>query len=247
MVSLAFGPVPSRRLGRSLGVNNVPYKSCTYSCVYCQLGKTNNKLIRRRRFYRPEDILIEVERKVRELRLKGERIDYLTFVPDGEPTLDVNIGREISLVKRTGVPVAVMTNASLLWNNRVKESLLEADLISLKVDAVSENLWRLANRPHKKLQLNDVLEGIREFTEGFEGKIISETMLIDGIKYDGEFERIGIFLEKLKNLSMTYIAVPTRPPTEEWVKPARNDVLNEAFQFRFSGLNTSLEQLKELP
>ncbi|MEM4462029.1 MAG: radical SAM protein, partial [Candidatus Bathyarchaeia archaeon] len=138
MVSLAFGPISSRRLGRSLGINNVPYKVCTYSCIYCQLGETTNKIIRRRRFYKPEDILTEVEKRVKDIYLKDEHIDYLTFVPDGEPTLDANLGREISLLKRIGIPIAVLTNASLLWNKDVRKSLLEADLVSLKVDAVSE-------------------------------------------------------------------------------------------------------------
>ncbi|MEM3546051.1 MAG: radical SAM protein [Candidatus Bathyarchaeia archaeon] len=229
MVSLVFGPVPSRRLGRSLGINNVPYKTCTYSCVYCQLGKTTNMFVKRRCFYKPEDILIAVENKVKEILSKGERIDYLTFAPDGEPTLDINIGRGISLVKQIDLPVAVITNASLLWNRRVRESLLEADFVSLKVDAVSQDLWRVLNRPHKSLQLNDVLEGVRKFTETFEGTIITETMLIDGIKYDEEFKRIADFLGKLDKLNTAYIAVPTRPPAEKWVKPARKEALNEAF------------------
>lgn len=174
MASLVFGPVPSRRLGRSLGINNIPYKTCTYSCVYCQLGKTTNMLVRRRCFYKPEDLLIEVENKVKEILSKGERIDYLTFVPNGEPTLDINIGKEIMLIKQIGLPVAVITNASLLWNSRIRESLLEADLVSLKVDAVSRDLWQVVNRPHKSLQLNDVLEGVRKFTEIFEGVVITK-------------------------------------------------------------------------
>jgi len=112
--NIAFGPVPSRRLGRSLGINNIPPKTCSYSCVYCQLGKTSNMLVKRQSFYKPEDVLREVKRKVHEASLRDERIDYLTFVPDGEPTLDINIGEEISLLKRIGIPIAVITNASLL-------------------------------------------------------------------------------------------------------------------------------------
>jgi len=230
MVSLAFGPISSRRLGRSLGINNVPYKVCTYSCIYCQLGETTNKIIRRRRFYKPEDILTEVEKRVKDIYLKDEHIDYLTFVPDGEPTLDANLGREISLLKRIGIPIAVLTNASLLWNKDVRKSLLEADLVSLKVDAVSKELWRLVNKPHESLQINRILEGVRRFTEEFNGVVISETMIIDGIEYNGEFERIGRFLEGLDNLSVAYISVPVRPPSEKWVKPARREILNEAFQ-----------------
>jgi len=122
MVAIAFGPIPSRRLGRSLGINNIPPKTCTYSCVYCQLGETSKITVKRCYFYKPEDVLRSVEAKVHEAISKNEEIDYLTFVPDGEPTLDINIGREITLLKRIGIPIAVITNASLLWLSDVRET-----------------------------------------------------------------------------------------------------------------------------
>jgi wyosine [tRNA(Phe)-imidazoG37] synthetase (radical SAM superfamily) len=227
---LAFGPVPSRRLGRSLGINNIPPKTCSYSCVYCQLGKTSNIIVDRQAFYKPADILREVRRKVDNAIVRNERIDYLTFVSDGEPTLDINIGKEISILKKIGTPIAVITNASLLWRKDVKEDLLEADLVSLKVDAVSETLWRGINRPHKDLRLNLILEGMREFAENFEGTVFSETMLIDGADYEGEFKRIAEFLRELKKLDKAYIAIPTRPPTEKRIKPAKEEGINAAFQ-----------------
>ncbi|MEM3678045.1 MAG: radical SAM protein, partial [Candidatus Bathyarchaeia archaeon] len=142
-----FGPIPSRRLGRSLGVNNVPPKTCSYSCIYCQLGRTIKPVISRRAFYSPDKILEDAVRRVDEAGLRSERIDYITFVPDGEPTLDANIGREISLLKQMGIPIAVLSNASLLWREDVAEDLLEADLVSLKVDASDGPLWRRINRP----------------------------------------------------------------------------------------------------
>lgn len=228
--TLAFGPVPSRRLGRSLGINNIPPKTCSYSCVYCQLGKTGNILVDRQSFYRPEDILRQVKRKVNEASLRNERIDYLTFVPDGEPTLDIKIGEEISLLRQIGIPIAVMTNASLLWRDEVREDLLGVDFVSLKVDAVSQDLWKSINRPHKGLRLNMVSDGIKEFAEMFKGAIVSETMLIDNVKYNREFERIAEFLGELNKLDKAYIAIPTRPPTEKWVKPAKEEVINAAFQ-----------------
>ena len=228
--TLAFGPVPSRRLGRSLGINNIPPKTCSYSCVYCQLGKTLNMTTVRQTFYKPEDIFKQVKRKVDEATARNEGIDHLTFVPDGEPTLDIDIRKEISSLKQIGIPIAVITNASLLWREDVKEDLLEADFVSLKVDAVSEESWRRINRPHKGLRLNIVLKGIREFAEEFKGTVVSETMLIDGINYGDEFERIAEFLSKLKNLDKAYIAIPTRPPTEKWVRPANEEVVNVAFQ-----------------
>jgi wyosine [tRNA(Phe)-imidazoG37] synthetase (radical SAM superfamily) len=227
---LAFGPVPSRRLGKSLGINNIPPKTCSYSCVYCQLGKTNKIIANRQLFYKPQDILREVGRKVNNATVKNERIDYLTFVSDGEPTLDINLGEEISILRKLGKPIAVITNASLLWLAGVKQDLLNADYVSLKVDAVSEDLWRRINRPHKDLRLNVVLKGIQDFVEVFKGTVVSETMLVDGVDYTNEFERIAEFLAKLKNLNRAYVAVPTRPPTEAWAKPAREEAVNVAFQ-----------------
>ena len=230
MLTIAFGPVPSRRLGKSLGVNNIPPKTCTYSCVYCQLGRTSVHIVERRTYYKPEDILKDVERKVYEAIIRNEKIDYITFVPDGEPTLDVNIGKEISLLKRARIPIAVITNASLLWQEKVREDLMNADLVSLKVDAVSENLWTAINRPHRSLRLNAILEGIRKFADTFNGTIISETMLIEAVKYNSEFLRIAEFLGSLNGLDKAYIAIPTRPPTEKWVRPAKEETLNSAFQ-----------------
>ena len=227
---LAFGPVPSRRLGKSLGINNIPAKTCSYSCLYCQLGRTINTTTERQAFYNPEDIFMEVKRKVDEAISRNEKIDYLTFVPDGEPTLDVNLGKTISILKQIEIPIAVITNASLIWRNGVKEDLLEANLTSLKVDVVSEDLWRRINRPHKDLKLNGILEGVTEFANEFEGTIVSETMLIDGINHEDEFEKIVDFLKNLKRLDKAYIAIPTRPPAEEWVKPANEEILNAAFQ-----------------
>ena len=227
---LAFGPVPSRRLGKSLGINNIPAKTCSYSCAYCQLGKTISMTTGRQAFYKPEDIFKEVKRKVDEANLRNERADYLTFVPDGEPTLDINLSEAISALKQIGIPIAVLTNASLIWRDDVREDLLGANLVSLKVDAISKDLWRRINRPHKNLKLNAILEGITEFAKEFEGIIISETMLIDGINYREEFEKIAEFLKHLKRLDKAYIAIPTRPPAENWVKPAKEETTNRAFQ-----------------
>lgn len=229
-ISLAFGPVPSRRLGKSLGINNIPPKACTYSCIYCQLGKTSQNKSARQFFYQPANILNEVQRKIVNANNRNERIDYLTFVSDGEPTLDVNIGEEISILKQTGIPIAVLTNASLLWSSDVRQDLLKADYVSLKVDAISNDLWKRIDRPHKDLRLNAILQGIQDFAEIFKGTIVTETMLVDNIDYENEFEKIATFLSELKKLNRAYIAVPTRPPAENWVKPAREQAVNVAFQ-----------------
>ena len=227
---LAFGPVPSRRLGRSLGINNIPAKTCTYSCVYCQLGRTSQLTVKRRAFYNPEKIFNEAKKKVEVAVSRNEKIDYLTFVPDGEPLLDINLGKEISLLKQIGVPIAVLTNASLLWYEDVKEDLLKADLVSLKMDSVNQVLWRKINRPHTSLSLNKILDSIVSFADDFEGILITETMLIDEIEYGAELREIASFLQELNGLKKAYIAIPTRPPAEKWVKPANEEIINLAYQ-----------------
>lgn len=225
---IAFGPVPSRRLGRSIGINNIPAKNCTYSCIYCQLGRTRGQVLDRREFYEPEKILVDTKRLVQRTVSEGERIDYLTFVPDGEPTLDINLQREVELLRELDVPIAILTNSSLIWHSDVRNTLCDIDLVSLKVDAVSERMWKKIDRPHRQLGLERILGGMVEFSDQYEGCIITETMFVDDMDYSDEMDKIAEFLAGL-NIEKAYIAVPTRPPAEDWVRPAREAVLNQAF------------------
>jgi len=185
---MAFGPVPSRRLGHSLGINNIPPKICTYSCVYCQLGRTLNMQVKREAFYRVKEILQGVEKKTKEAKEREEPIDYLTFVPDGEPTLDAKLGNEIEGLKTSGIKVAVITNSSLIWREDVRDDLGRADWVSLKIDAVSQDIWRRINRPHGSLKLDKILQGISEFALTFKGELTIETMLIQDVS--GNVEEI---------------------------------------------------------
>lgn len=227
---LIFGPVPSRRLGQSVGINNIPPKVCTYSCVYCQLGRTIKMHVERRPFYKPEDILSAVQDRVEERRSADEAIDYLTFVPDGEPTLDLNLGREIALLKPLGIPIAVITNSSLIWQKKVRGDLMQADWVSLKVDAVEEQTWRRVNRAHRNLNLRAILEGALEFSRSFRGKMATETMLISNVNDDEQCLRpVADFLARLQPAA-AYLAIPTRPPAEEWAQPPDERVINRAYQ-----------------
>ncbi len=227
---IAFGPVPSRRLGRSLGVNNIPAKICTYSCIYCQLGSTIKKQIERRSFYKPGRIFKEVQKLCEQVEKRGEKVDYLTFVPDGEPTLDIALGDEISLLREFGIKIAVVTNGSLLDRADVRRDLSMADLVSLKVDAFSENFWREIDRPYGSLNYNHILEAMVKFAHEFEGVLVTETMLVHGVNDDAEeINRVAEFLVNLKPVK-SYIAIPTRPPAESWVKPASERVINLAYQ-----------------
>ncbi len=226
-MDIVFGPVVSRRLGLSLGVNNIFYKYCTYTCVYCQAGRTTRLTLERRAFYEPSCVVREVVAAVSRL----ERLDYVTFVPDGEPTLDVNLGAEIGGVKEeAGIRVAVISNSSLLWRPDVREDLSQADYVSVKVDAVGKGAWRRVNRPHGDLKLDDVLRGILEFSGEFEGTLTTETMLVRGVNDSPEdVERVACFLREV-NPDKAYIAVPVRPPAERWVSPPSEATLNMAYQ-----------------
>jgi len=227
---ISFGPVPSRRLGRSLGVNNIPPKICTYSCVYCQVGETTRMQVDRAQFYDPEEIFMDVKTRVEKARKKGESVDYLTFVPDGEPTLDANLGQEIELLKSLGLKIAVITNGSLIWRKDVRADLAKADWVSFKIDSTSEKTWRRINRPQKTLKMSTILGGMLEFTERYSGKLVTETMLLKNINDSvHNVSKIAGFLNHLQP-DEAYLAVPTRPPAEKWVRPPDENVLNETFQ-----------------
>lgn len=226
---LTFGPIPSRRLGRSLGINNIPPKICTYSCVYCQIGKTSNVKIHPQVFYSPSQIFNEVQEKVEKSREKGESIDYLTFVPDGEPTLDINLGKEIKLIKSLGIKIAVITNASLVDQKQVRENLKEVDFVSLKVDSVEEEIWRKVNHPQRSLCLKSILEGMLKFSESFKGKIITETMLIKNVNDNSQhIKKVADFLAKLKP-NRSYLSLPIRPPADSWVQSPSEEVVNQSY------------------
>jgi len=237
-----FGPVPSRRLGRSLGVNNIPPKHCTYSCVYCQLGRTDHLTVNRRRFYDWDFIVREVVNKANRVGLS--HIDYVTFVPDGEPTLDVFLGKEIrEIKKKLPVRVAVITNGSLLWMDDVRSDLQEADWVSVKVDAVTEDIYRRVDRPHPSLRLPAVRGGIEEFSRAYNGVLVTETMLVAGVNDSvSEIEGIARFVEKL-NPAKAYIAVPTRPPAEAWAIPPSEKVVLMAYQIFEEYLGNRVELL----
>ena len=227
---ISFGPVPSRRLGRSLGINNIPPKICTYSCVYCQVGKTARMQVDRDQFYEPEEIYMDVKTKVEKARKKGESVDYLTFVPDGEPTLDVNLGQEIDLLKSLGLKIAVITNGSLIWRKDVKADLAKADWVSFKIDSIREKTWHRINRPLRTLKQKTILRDMVEFANDYSGTLVTETMIVRGLNDSSKsLRKIAAFLNHLQPVK-AYLAVPTRPPAEKWVRPPDENVLNEALQ-----------------
>lgn len=242
MAAIAFGPVPSRRLGRSVGINNIPPKTCSYSCRYCQVGRTRRLLVDRRQFISPEDIARETGLLVQRARHAGEHIDYLSFVPDGEPTLDCRLGETIDSLRPLGIPIAVISNGSLLWRDEVRRDLRKADWVSLKVDAVDEKTWRRLDRPHRTLRLETVREGMLTFREAFSGLLVTETMLV---KAQNDDERrvaaVAVFLARLRPAT-AYLSIPTRPPAEESVTPPSPEAVQRAMAI-FRGLVTNVECL----
>ena len=227
---LTFGPVPSRRLGRSLGINNIPPKACSYSCVYCQVGPTRATEIVPRKFYTPDQIYQAVEKHLVQTREKDDRVDYLTFVPDGEPTLDSRLSESIERLRPLGIPVAIISNASLIWHKEVRKSLMNADWVSLKVDAIDETLWRRINRPHPSLDHQAILDGMSVFTNDFRGTLVTESMIVKDLNdNDHAANDLAGFLGKL-GPDIAYLSVPTRPPTEKSVHAPDEATLNRIYQ-----------------
>ncbi len=237
-----FGPVPSRRFGQSLGINTIPPKTCSYSCVYCQLGRTSRLTVHREPHCDPGELLGDVRSTLRKLAERGEQVDYLTFVPDGEPTLDSRLGDQLDLLRPTGVPLAVITNASLLSDGDVRRDLARADRVSVKLDAVRHDTWRRVDRPHGDLRLRDVLDGVLQFAREFKGELDTETMLVKGMNDSpDDLKPLAAFFEWLRP-RRSYISIPIRPPAVEGVLPPGEDVLVRAYEI----LSGSVEQVEML-
>ncbi len=215
MSGRVYGPVPSRRLGRSLGVSPIPSKTCTYTCAYCQLGRTTELTVERRRHYPPDEILGEIGEA-----LEVEHADYISFIGDGEPTLSIDIGYLIRECKaRFEQPVAVITNGALLFDPEVRRDLMAADVVLPSLDAGSEEVWRRVNRPHRDLSYPGVLDGLREFRREFEGELYLEVMLVRGINdTDDALRDLRAAVDRIGPDRLD-ILVPTRPTTEAWAAP----------------------------
>jgi len=240
--AVTFGPVPSRRLGQSLGINNIPPKICSYACIYCQLGRTLTMHTERTDFYDPEKVFKKVRSRIDEVKMAGESVDYLSFVPDGEPTLDLNLGRQIKLVRELGVKIAVISNSSLIWREDVREELALADWVSLKLDSVREEVWRRIDRPHGQLPLSQILDGALAFSECFRGRLVTETMLVSGVNDSSEdLEELKEFLARLRP-ETAYLAIPTRPPAEGNVRGPDESGITRAWNI-LSEAHTNIECL----
>jgi wyosine [tRNA(Phe)-imidazoG37] synthetase (radical SAM superfamily) len=239
---LIFGPVPSRRLGRSMGINIIPRKICSYACIYCQAGATTRHQARRSRFYDPILLFKELNKKLTTVKNAGKTIDYLTFVADGEPTLDIRLGEMIDLFKPLGVSMAVISNASTVWQKQVRDDLLKADWVSLKIDAVWEPIWKKVNRPHRSLQLDRILDGVLTFADEYQGSLATESMLVKDINdHPDHMDSLAEFLSQLRP-NVSYLSIPIRPPASSQATPPSQESIIRGFQ-RLQNKLTEVELL----
>lgn len=225
MGRFVYGPVPSRRLGRSLGVDIVLAKSCTVNCVYCQIGSTSPLPPERKRFIDPEKIESELIAAVQ----TDSGIDYITFSGSGEPTLSSDIGRLIKFAKSLKVaPVCVLTNGTLLSDTDVRAELFGADVVIPNLDAADEGTFQKVNRPHREIKFDNYIEGLKAFSAEFQGKFYLEIVLVKGMNDSDEH------LHKLANLVRkidpdgVWIGTVTRPPSEPDAKPVSDETLQNA-------------------
>ena len=204
-----FGPVPSRRLGRSLGVDLVPFKTCSYDCIYCQLGVTTNKTVERREWVPLEEVVAELRDKL------DSRPDYITLAGSGEPTLYSRLGELIDRIREmSDTPVAVLTNGSLLWREDVRRDLLHASLVVPSLDAGTESSWETVNRPHAGVSFEKMVEGLIAFSKEYKGDYHLEVFLTEGFTAnEDEVRAIAEIIARIQP-DRVQVNTVTRPPAE---------------------------------
>jgi len=211
-----YGPVPSRRLGFSLGVDIIPFKTCTLDCTYCQLGSTQKTVCRRGSWFPPGEILDQVKEAVE----SGQKIDVITFSGSGEPTLNRDIGRIIRAIKKmTRIPVVVLTNGTLLTRKEVRRDLAAADIVVPSLDAVPGNLFRRVNRPNRALDPEKIIDGLARFRDEFHGEIWLEIMLIRGVNDSpAHIKALRAAADRIRPERLQLNTV-VRPPADVKAKP----------------------------
>ncbi len=220
-----YGPVPSRRLGRSLGIDMVPMKTCSYDCVYCQLGPTTEHTTRRDEYIEVEDILADLERWLAD----DGKADYLTFAGCGEPTLNIDLGDAIARAKQmSDIPTCLLTNGALLWKPGVRDAAMQADLMIPSLDAGTEETFQRINQPADGLLLEQVIDGLRETVAAFHGEVWLEVMLVAGIN-DGDRE-LAALGEAVRSVHADEVQINTvvRPSGTEDVQRVDNSTLVRA-------------------
>lgn len=222
-----YGPIPSRRLGRSLGVSPIPKKTCNYSCVYCQLGRTNKMTNERQEFFKLEDIIAEFKDYLKH----SDAFDVVTVVGEGEPTLYSRLGELVRILKTlTTKPVAVITNGALLNDKQVQEDLMEADVVLPSVNAYNDEISKKIDRPYGKIKFENIINGIIEFSHKYTGELWLEIMLLDSINDDKHsIEEYKKLLKKIKYTRL-YLNTPVRPPAEAYINMIKKENMKYAVE-----------------
>lgn len=223
-----YGPVPSRRLGISLGISPIPKKVCNYSCIYCQLGRTNHMSNTRQMFFNVKDIIDEFD----EVKKNNIHFDVVTIVGEGEPTLYLGLGDIIKEIhKRTDKAIAIVTNGALLYDRNVQSELSEADIVMPTLDAYDVESFKKINRPHGSLEYKKVSKGLEEFSKLYKGQLWLEIMLMKDINDDKDsIEKYKKMLSKI-NYDKLYLNTPVRPPAEKGVFPVYHEDMNKIAEY----------------
>lgn len=224
-----FGPVPSRRLGISLGIDPIPFKTCTYNCVYCECGATTNLTTERKEYIPTKDIINELK----DYLDKSPKLDYITFSGSGEPTLNTGIEKIIDFLKENypQYKIAVLTNGSLLYQKEVRDEIIKADLIMPSLDAVSDTIFKQINRAYIGLEIQTIISGLIEFRKGYKGEIWLEIFIVPGIN-DTDSE-MKLLREAIMKINPTHVQINSldRPGTENWVKPINSVSLKKVVSY----------------
>ncbi len=230
-----FGPVPSRRLGLSLGINIIPFKTCSFNCVYCEVGKTTNLTIDRQSFFDIEEIKNEFIETIDRVG----RIDFVTFSGSGEPTLNADLGKLIEFVKSFNrYKVAVLTNSSLLFREDVQNELMAADVIVPSLDAVIDSSFKKINMPHKDLNIGAIIDGLRTFSKRFKGEIWLEVLFAKSI--NDSLDDIDALIDVVKTVKYTRLQIGSvdRPPAYTNVKSLSNKEMMDIYVYMSSKLGS---------
>lgn len=236
-----FGPVNSRRLGKSLGIDLIPYKTCPLDCIYCECGQTNKLTLERREYVPTDKLIMELDKYLS----KEPDLDYISFAGSGEPTLDKNIGKVIKFIKDKypKYQLALITNAVLLKDNKVIDEIKDVDLIIPSLDAVSETVFRKINRPIDKVKASDIITGLKQLRTKYQGKIFLEIFIIPGI--NDNIEELELFIKAIDSIKPEKIQLNRldRPGTEKWVKSAAKEELATIAEYISRNLDINIEIL----
>lgn len=216
-----YGPLHSRRLGLSLGVNLTPFKICSFDCVYCQLGKTSEKTVERKEYVNTVEILEEVKLWLQNSPQDAKSVSYITFSGAGEPTLNINIGSLIAQIKKiTPIPIAVITNSSFLKDPALRRELLDADVIVPTLNTADQAAFEVLNRPCEGIKIEEVIQGLVDLRREYKGKIWLEIMIVKGINDDLDgAQKLAEAVERIYPNAI-HLNSPVRAPNESTAQSA---------------------------